>query len=731
MLGQTISHYEIVGKLGEGGMGVVYRARDRRLNRFVAIKFLPQNQDAGRQRKQRFLQEARAASALDHPGIVTIHHIDSHDGVDYIVMELIEGRPLAEWIPTDGMPFEQVIEVGAQIAEAMAAAHDAGIVHRDLKPQNVILANDDRVKVLDFGVAKLNPIAAGDSDPTTITAPMTEAGLAIGTVSYMSPEQALGEEVDQRSDVFSLGSVLYHMLTGEPPFQGPHIAALLHELHYGEPQPVHATRPGIPTALESVVARALEKHPGRRYQDMRDLAIDLRSVGAASRTTTEETATVSRAPPSRRHWWIPVGTCVGLLLSAVVVSEILKPARQPESPVLDLATPPDENDAYALYHQGRQQLERYDQPRRLQAALDTLEQAVALDPDFAAAHAALARALWARYHAENKDRLWLDRAMNHATRALELSPHLALAHTSLALVQIDLGALDDAFDLLERARALDPTDFQIRVAEGIAYQTAGDLARAETALRRAVELGPDSREPHDYLGSVLLQQGQYQQAEASFVRSTELAPDCYISQRNLAAAYQLQGRYDEAASALQRSLEIRPTWSGYSNLGTLHFTLSRYRDAVRAFESAIELGANDYRVWGNLADAYRWTPENRDRAVIAYQRAIQLAREKMGAESEDPTLRSRLAVFLAKRGDCQEALDLIGAVESLPSRDANLLARAVQIYEICDLRDQALLALEAAFRAGFPEAEIRRDPELIELRRDVGYHLLVTQTLAD
>ncbi len=726
MLGQTISQYEIVDKVGEGGMGVVYRARDTLLHRFVAIKALNVDRAADVSRKRRFLQEARAASALNHPGIVTIHQIVAHEGLDYIVMELVEGRPLAELIPETGMPFEKVVEIGTQMAEAMAAAHRADIVHRDLKPQNVMVADSGRVKILDFGVAKLNPRAGGGNDLPTITGSITQAGVAIGTLSYMSPEQALGEPVDGRSDIFSLGSVLYHMLTGKPPFRGAHAAALLHELHYGDPEKIRDLRGEIPEALEAMVERALLKAPGERYPRMEDLASDLGSLRPPPETSSSGILPVKT--PSRRpgRRWIGIAVGVGLLLVTVLFltrssgrdARALLPAAAAESR---------EGDAFTLYQRGQRLLERYDKESHLRGAVEALQQAVALDPEFAAAHALLAKALWARYHAENKDRLWLDRAASHGRRALELDEHLAVAHTSLALVKIELGDPQEALGLLESARMLDPMSFEVPLVEGKAHQAAGDLAEAEAAFRRAVELGAGHREPHDYLGSVLVQQGRAKEAEEAFRRAIEVAPDCYISHRNLAGVYQLQGSYDAAASALQRSLEIRPTWSGYSNLGTLHFSLGRYEEAVRAYEKALELGANDYRVWGNLADAYRWTPGNRSRATTALRRALQLLHEKMSDAPEEPTLKSRRALFLAKVGDCPQALAEIGALEPLPAADAALQVRGVQVYELCGQRPKALKALEGALRAGSPEEEIRRDPELTQLRRDVEYHLLVAR----
>jgi serine/threonine protein kinase len=223
MVGRTISHYEILEKLGEGGMGVVYRARDTRLGRTVALKILPAEALAKPDRKVRFMQEARTASALNHPNIVTIHEIDSCDGTDFMAMEYVPGKTLGAWIGRKGLKIGEVLKLSVQIADATAAAHAAGIIHRDLKPSNVIVTEKGTAKVLDFGLAKLTERATGDAEDeeteTIEEKPKTEEGLIVGTVAYMSPEQAEGKIVDARSDIFSFGALLYEMATGRRAFQ--------------------------------------------------------------------------------------------------------------------------------------------------------------------------------------------------------------------------------------------------------------------------------------------------------------------------------------------------------------------------------------------------------------------------------------------------------------------------------------------------------------------------------
>ena len=244
MIGKTISHYQILEKLGEGGMGVVYKARDTHLDRLVAIKVLPAEKVADPERKRRFVQEAKAASALNHPNIITIYDIDQTDGVDFIAMEYVAGKTLDQRIPRKGLRLNETLKLAMQMADALAKAHSAGIIHRDLKPSNVMVTEDGLVKVLDFGLAKLTEVER-DEEGTRTTLLQTEEGAIVGTVSYMSPEQAEGKKVDARSDIFSFGAVLYEMVTGQKAFQGESKMSTLMAVLKQEPKPVSQLVPAI------------------------------------------------------------------------------------------------------------------------------------------------------------------------------------------------------------------------------------------------------------------------------------------------------------------------------------------------------------------------------------------------------------------------------------------------------------------------------------------------------
>jgi serine/threonine protein kinase len=255
MIGKTVTHYKILEKLGEGGMGVVYKAEDLTLNRLVALKFLPHELSTDDNTKTRFIHEAKSASSLDHPNICTIHEIDeTSDGRTFIVMPCYEGETLTEKLGKGPLEINEAIDVVLQVASGLASAHKKGIVHRDIKPGNILLTNDGHVKLVDFGIAKL-------MGQTTVT----KTGARVGTAGYMSPQQALGEELDASSDVFSLGVVLYELLAGRLPFRGEQEAALLYAIVHGNTEPLSVFRDDIPEVLHQIVEKALEKNVESRY----------------------------------------------------------------------------------------------------------------------------------------------------------------------------------------------------------------------------------------------------------------------------------------------------------------------------------------------------------------------------------------------------------------------------------------------------------------------------------
>jgi serine/threonine protein kinase/tetratricopeptide (TPR) repeat protein len=323
MIGRTLSHYRILDEVSRGGMGVVYRALDVKLHREVALKILPPELVSDLERRRRFVQEAQAAAALEHPNIAVIHEIDEADGVTFIAMELVRGEKLRDLLERERLPLTRALDLAGEVAEGLARAHDRGVVHRDLKPANVMLTEDGHAKVIDFGLAKLVEPPPGASQGPTLAQRETEPGVVMGTVAYMSPEQARGGKVDHRSDIFSLGILLYEMLAGRLPFQRASgietLSAILTEPTPRLPAPAAGVSDALLADLQWILDKCLAKEPAERYQGMRDVAVDLR--GARRRLDSGSAVTPSPASRPSRRSWLPWAAALGalLLLSGVLL----------------------------------------------------------------------------------------------------------------------------------------------------------------------------------------------------------------------------------------------------------------------------------------------------------------------------------------------------------------------------------------------------------------------------
>src|SRR5581483_2941098 len=327
-----LDSYEIIAPLGAGGMGEVYRARDAALKRHVAIKVLPEYWSRDPERLRRFEQEAQATAALNHPNIVSIFHVGQYDGSPYIVTELLQGETLRDRLRKGPMRLREVLDYGVEVARGLVAAHDAGVVHRDLKPDNIFVTKDGRIKILDFGLAKLNPALAASANGTAVTfQSQTNPGQVLGTVGYMAPEQVRGQVADARSDIFAVGVILYEMLTGKPAFRKSTSAETMTAILNEDPPVISQIAPSVPPGLQRIVNRCLAKSPEQRFQHASDLGFALESLSDSNASTV---TTVNQEVPGKRWIWL----AAAIVAIAIVVALVLWWRQPPAVPVVEAAT---------------------------------------------------------------------------------------------------------------------------------------------------------------------------------------------------------------------------------------------------------------------------------------------------------------------------------------------------------------------------------------------------------
>ena len=718
-------------------MGQVWLAQDTKLQRDVAIKILPGDHQDDSARRERFLWEARAASALIHPNIVTIHEINSDQGLDFIVMEHVRGTTLAATIAR--LDVRQALAYAIQIGEALAVAHAAGVVHRDLKPGNIMITGAGLIKVLDFGLAKR--VTLSSDDEVTAQA-LTVQGVIMGTPAYMSPEQALGNPVDARSDLFSFGVVLYQMLAGDRPFRGETSVTVLRQIVFESPRPLAEIAPWLPRELCDLVERCLAKEAGDRYPDAGTMLRDLRRIAAsvdsdaavASSTPTitsddmpQPVPLVSPSPTStrRRDRMIASTVALTMVLAAAVflgrpVLERFRGSDAPAAAPVDATT----GTPRELVQRARERLQRYDKAGNIDSAIALLEAAVRQDANFAPAYAALAQA-YLRKGIGSSDKHWLNLADDAARRAVAANPELAAAHEALGAVLIEKGETADGKAEVEQALKLDPRNAGAHIL--LAKLTArSDPARAASFYEQAIEFAPDEWIPQAEYGIFHYRNGRHKDAITAWESAARSAPDNVRLLNNLAAAHHALDDYERAASTLQAALNIDPSAATWNNLGTVRFFQGRYSESVTAFENARQLDSTNYQYWGNRGDGYRWAAGQRDKAGPAYAEAIRLLRQRIDRSPDDAEARGRLALYLAKSGATSLALEELDRLSAAKVTGADGLYKRAVTLEVLGKREPALAVLGDALRAGYSLRQIENDPELASLRSDVRFHQLLS-----
>jgi len=675
MIGKTLSHYRIDDKLGEGGMGVVYLAQDTRLNRSVALKVLPEEMAADPDRLSRFEREARAVAGLNHPNIVTIHSVEEAEGIHFITMELVEGKTLAEALLEGSLSLERLVEMGVRLADALAAAHDRGIIHRDLKPANVMVGEGGRLKVLDFGLAKLRGLSQQEDETELPTATLTQEGLVMGTVPYMSPEQLQGKSVDHRSDIFSLGIMLYEMATGQRPFQGETSVDLISAILRDQPRLVTEIKIGLPHELGRIVRRCLEKDVERRYQSVKDVRTELGDVLRDSSPKQAPQPSIAVLPfadlsPEGDQGYFCDGIAEELINSLTKAGGTRIASRTSAFGFKDK-----NEDIRSIGDQLGVETVLEGSVRKAGKRIRINAQLVSVTDGYQ---------LWAEtFDRELEDVFAIqDEIAENITRALKgvLTEQDEQAITRAPTVNIQAyeyylrgrqlfhelsrKALERAKRLFNRASELDPR--YASAYAGVAdccsflymYWDASDsqLEQADEASRKALELDPDVAEAHVARGLAVSLDLRYDEARKEFETAIALNPDLFEAYYFYARACSAEGKREQAAQLYEQACQRRPEdyaapnllGGAYAGLGRKNESQAAYRRCLAAAEGHLELFPDDQRALYMGAGAIARLGDN--------ERALRWTNRALATDPEDPLVLYNIGCVYSSLGEIDKAL---------------------------------------------------------------------------
>lgn len=709
-VGKRIAHYELLEVLGEGGMGTVFRARDLSLSREVAIK-RPLPADASDpDRHRRFVRESRAMAGLTHPNIVQVYDVFEEDGIPWIVMELVPGDSLrARLSSPSALPYEEILRISEQLASALGAAHARHVLHRDIKPGNVLLGADGRARLSDFGLARYFTAAEDGSSTSTKSPDISAPGTVAGTSGYMSPEQALGKELDARSDIFGLGTVLYEMCTGRRAFEGASKAQILDSVLNHEPLAIGRLNYEIPVEFERIVRKCLAKNREDRYPDTKDLLVDIRWL----RKTSEPTGVSKVTPHPVRRKWRPYAVAAVCALAAVVAGKVVYDRLTPPGPLHAIS-----RDARAWYDRGMHYMEEHEDEDEVVEAIRLFDRTVSRQPEFAEAHAALGNAWWERYRLSHlRDETARQEAERSVEEALRINPDLPLAHNARGYGLFVEGKLDDAREEFLKALASDPN---LATAWSNLGQTCAALGRYDEGLRafrEAIRLRPDQFRYRIRLGTFFDHFGEYKSAQEAYRKAIDLNPNSWMAWNNLGASQMRGGKFGEALPNLLRSGEIKDMADVHSNLGTAYYYLGKLPEALQHYRRAVELDPDRALYWANLGDALRESGKDAE-ARDAYARAVPLARAVAIRESAGPMSHARLGLYCARAGKSECALAEAARLKGLEGASADVYMNAAVIYCITGQTDEAFKVLERAARLGITRTRIEKDPDLSGLAGD-------------
>jgi serine/threonine protein kinase/Flp pilus assembly protein TadD len=689
MLEQAISHYTILGKLGEGGMGVVYKARDQKLNRLVALKFMPGQTQLDEEDRRRFLQEAQSAALLNHPNVCTIYGVEEHEGSMFIVMELIEGGTLRARLPVKDI--DEALALAIQAGDALREAHSKGIVHRDIKSDNIMLTSDGRAKVMDFGLAKLRG-----------SLKLTKTSTTVGTISYMSPEQIQGGEADARSDIFSFGVVLFEMLTGMYPFRGEHEAAVMYSILNEAPGSLARLRKDVPAGFANVVDRALRKAPEQRYATMDEMLADLRKVAAGGAAVKKSTTTsiavlaFGDMSPQKDQDYL----CEGLaeeLINALTkiktlrvtsrtsafafkgkamdireigtklnVESILEGSVQKSGNRLRItAQLVNVSDGYQVWS------ERFD--REMKDVFEIQDEITANIVD----------ALKLVLTGKEKEAIAAPQTPEIEAYEFYLRGRAELARYS--------GGYQSAIDMFRRSIEIDPAYALawcgLANAYGLRYlyweATEANLVEAEKASRRAVELNPDLAEAHGALGYALSLRKNYEEADREFDMAISRNPQLY---------------------------------DAYYYYARTCFARGGHAKAARLFEEALRVRPEDYQAAGLASSVYRSLGEEEK-----YRASLRLTRDNVSRHLElhpdDARAYYMGGTALYLLGDKSKGEAWVTRALELEPDNVGTYYNVACLYAQVDQREKAIDLLKRAVELGFAHKDwIEHDPDLDPIR---------------